>query len=169
MIPVPSSRSQFSLSIAVVVQLPCHVPFFVIPWTVAHQTSLSLTISQSLPKFMSIESVMPSKHLILCHPLLLLCSVFPSIRVFSNESALCVGWPKYWRFSFTISPPKEYSGLISFNIDLFELLAVQRTLKNFLQEGGNDGGGIGREDHVLPHKFLKRTFQRRANSTKQLL
>ena len=98
------------------------------PWTAAHQASLSLTISQSLPKFMSIESVMPSNHLILCCPLLLLPSIFPSTTVFSNESALHIRWPKYW--SFSISPFSEYSGLISFRIDWFDLLAVQKTLKS---------------------------------------
>ena len=102
-----------------------------IPWTAAHQSSLSFTISQSLLKFMSIESVMPSNHLILCYPLLLLPSVFPSIRVFSNESALFIRWPKYW--SFSISPLNEYPGLISFRIDWFDLLAVQGTLKSLLQ------------------------------------
>ena len=95
-----------------------------IPWTTAHQASLSFTISGSLLKLMSIESAMPSNHLILCHPLLLLPSIFPSIRVFSNESALCMRWPKYW--SFSISPSSEYSGLISFRIDCFYLLAVQK-------------------------------------------
>ena len=93
---------------------------------------LSFTISQSLLKLMSIESIMLSNHLILCHPLLLLPSVFPSIRVFSNESDLHIRWPKYWRFSFSISPPNEYSGLISFRIDWFDLFAVQATLKNLL-------------------------------------
>ena len=93
------------------------------------QASLSITNSQSLPKLMSIESVMPSKNLILCHPLLLLLSIFPSITVFSNESALCIRWPKYW----SISPSSEYSGLISFRIDWFDLLAVQGTLKRLLQ------------------------------------
>ena len=100
------------------------------PWTTAHQASLSLTISQSLPKFMSIESVMPSNHLILCRPLLL-PSVFPIIRVFSNESALHIRWPKYW--SFSISPCKHYSGLISFKTNCFNLLADQGTLKSLLQ------------------------------------
>ena len=99
-------------------------------WTTAHQASMSFTISQSLPKLMSIESVMPSKNLILCCPLLLLLSIIPSIRVFSNESALCL---KYWSFSFSISPFNEYSGLICFRIDWFDLLAVQETLKSLLQ------------------------------------
>ena len=97
------------------------------------QASLSITNSWSSPKPMSIESVMPSNHLILCHPLLLLPSIFPSIRVFSNESALCISWPKYWSFSFNISPSNEYSGLISFRMDWLDLLAVQVTLKGLLQ------------------------------------
>ena len=92
------------------VQSLSHVRFFVTPWTAARQASLSVTNSQSLPKLVSIESMMPSNHLILCHPLLLLPSIFPSIRVFSNESALCTRWPKYWSFSFNISPPNEHSG-----------------------------------------------------------
>ena len=102
-------------------------------WTAAHQPSLSITNSQSLPKLMSIELVMPSNHLILCHPLLLLPSVFPSIRVFSSESVLCIRWLKYWSFSFSISPSNECSGLISFCMDWLDLLAVQGTLKNFPQ------------------------------------
>ena len=102
------------------------------PWTDTHQAaSLSLTVSCSFPKFMLIVSMIPSSHLILCHPLLLLPSVFPSIRVFSNETVLCIRWPKYWSFSFSISPSN--SGLISFRIDWFDLLAVQRTLKSPLQ------------------------------------
>ena len=103
-----------------------------IPWTAACQSSLSITNFWSLPKLMSIETVMPSNHLILCHPLLLLPSIFPSIRVFSNESVLCIRWPKYWSFSFNISPSNEYSGLI-FRMDWFDLLAVQGTLKSLLQ------------------------------------
>ena len=106
---------------------------FETPWTAARLASPSITNSQSLFKLMSIESVMPSSHLILCHPLLLLPSVFPSIRVFSNESALCTMWPKYWSFRFSISPSNEYSGLISFRIDWFDLLAVQGTLKSLHQ------------------------------------
>ena len=102
-------------------------------WTAACQTSLSFTNSQSLLKLMSIESVMPSNRLILCHPLLLLPSIFPSIRVFSNQSALCIRWPKYWSLSFNISSSNEYSGLISFRIDWFDHLAVQGTLKSLLQ------------------------------------
>ena len=113
------------------------VRLFVTPWTAARQAFLSLTISQSLhvPKFMSIESLMPSNHLILCCPLIFLASIFPSIRVFSNESALRIKWPKYWSFtfSFIISPSNEHPGLISFRIDWLDLFAVQGTLKNLLQ------------------------------------
>ena len=115
------------------VQSLSYVRLFAIPWTAARQAFLSITISQSLRKLMSIESVMPSNHLILCHPLLLLPSVFSIIRVFSNESVLCIRWPKYWSFSFSISPSKKYSGLISFRIDWFDLLAVQGTLKSLIQ------------------------------------
>ena len=104
-----------------------------IPWTAAHQASLSITNSRSLPKPMSIESVMPSNHLNLCHPLLLLPSIFPSIRVFSNESALHMRWPKYWSFSFNISPSNERPGLVSFRMDWLDLLAVQGTLKSLIQ------------------------------------
>ena len=103
------------------------------PWTAAGQASLSSTISWSLLKPMSIESAMPSNHLILCRPLLLLPSIFPSIRVFPNEFALLIRWPKYWSFSFSINPSIEYSGLISFRIDLFDLLALQGTLKSLLE------------------------------------
>ena len=110
-----------------------HVQLFVIPWTAARQASLSITNSQSAPKPMSIESVMPSNHLILCRPLLLLPSIFPSIRVFSNESALCIRWPNDWSFSFNISPSNEHPGLISFRMDWLDLLAVQGTFKSLLQ------------------------------------
>ena len=103
------------------------------PWTAAHQPSLSITNSRSPPKLMSIESVMPSNHLILCYPFLLQPSIFPSIRVFSNESALHMRWPKYWSFSFNISPSNEHPGLISFRMDWLDLLAVQGTLKSLLQ------------------------------------
>ena len=116
----------------VLLQSLSHVQLFVAPWTAAYQSSLSITISQSLLKFMSIESVMLSNHLILCCPLLLLPSVFPSIRVFSNGLALCIRCPKYWSFSFSISPSNNYSGLISFKIDWFDLLALQGTLKSCL-------------------------------------
>ena len=111
------------------------------PGTAASQASLSYTISWGLLKFMSIESMMPSNHLILCHPLLLLPSIFPSIRISSNESTLHIRWPKYWSFSFSTSPSKEYSGLISFRIDWFDLLAVQRTLQSLLKS-------------ICPHKNL---------------
>ena len=103
------------------------------PWTAAYQASLSIANCRNLLKLMSIELVMPSNHLILCHPLLLLPSIFPSIRVFSNGSALCIKWPKYWSFSFNISPSNEHPGLISFRMDWLDLLAVHRTLKSLLQ------------------------------------
>ena len=115
------------------VQSFSRVQLFVTPWTVAHQASLSITNSWSLLKLMSIESVMPSNHLILCCPLLLPTSIFPSIRVFSSESVLWIKWPKYWSFSFSISPSNDYSGLISFRMDWLDLLAVQGTLKSLLQ------------------------------------
>ena len=115
------------------VQSLSHVRLFVNPWTAAHQASLSCTISQSLLKLMSIELVIPSNHLILCRPLLLLPSTPPSIRVFSNESTLCMRWPKYWSFSFNISPSNEYSGLISFRMDWLDLFAFQGTFKSLLQ------------------------------------
>ena len=108
------------------------VLLFATPWTPAHQASLSITNSKSLFKLMFIELVMPSKHLILCRPLLLLPSIFPIIRVFSNESTLCITWPKYWSFSFNISPFNEHSGLISFRMNWLDLLAVQGTLKNLI-------------------------------------
>ena len=104
-----------------------------IPWTAARQASLSITNSRSLLRLMSIESVMPSNHLILCHPLLLPPSIFPRIRIFSSNSVLHVTWPKYWSFSFSISPSNEHFGLISFRMDWLDLLAVQGTLKSFLQ------------------------------------
>ena len=115
------------------VQLLSHVRLFATPWIAAHQASLSFTISQNLLKLVSIKSVVPSKHLILHHLLLLLPSIFLSIRVFSKESVLRIRWPNYWSFSFNISPSNEYSGLIFFRIDWFDLLAVQGTLKSLLQ------------------------------------
>ena len=124
MVIFSGSSVQFSQSLS-------HVRLLKTPWTAAHQASLSITNSRSPPKPMSIESVMSSNHLIFCRPLLLLPSIFPSFRVFSNESALHSGWPKYW--SFSISPSNEYSGLISFRIGLFDLLAVQGTLNSLLQ------------------------------------
>ena len=115
------------------VQSLSHIQLFATPWTTACQVSLSITNSQSLPKLTSIELVMPSNHLILCHPLLLLPSIFLSIRVFSNESALHIRWPKYWSFSFNISPSNEHPGLISFRMDWLDLCAVQQTLRSLLQ------------------------------------
>ena len=115
------------------VQSLSRVRLFATPWTAALQAFLSITSSWSLPKLMSIESVIPSNHLIFCHPLLLVPSIFPNIRVFSNESALHISWPKYWSFSFSISPSNEYSGLISFRMDWFGILVVQRTLESLLQ------------------------------------
>ena len=123
----PSLLSSFSS-----VQFLSRVPLFVTPWTTARQASLPITNSQSLPKLMSIESVMPSNHLILYRPLLLLPSIFPSIRVFSNESTLRMRWPKYWSFSFSISPSNEHPEPISFRMDWLDLLAVQGTLKSLL-------------------------------------
>ena len=116
------------------VQSLSHVRLFVTPWTAACQASLSITKSWSLLKLVSTETVRPSNHLILYHPLLLPPSIFPSIRVFSNESVLHIRWPKYWRFSFSISPSNEYSGLISFRMDWLDLLAVQGTLMSLLQQ-----------------------------------
>ena len=126
------------------------------PWTAARQASLSITNSQSFLKLMFIESVVPSNHLILCRPLLLLPSIFPSIRVFSNESVLHVRWPKYWRFSFSISPSDEYSGLISFRIDWFDLLAVLETLKSLLQHQGSKASILQRSDFFvkLSHPYM---------------
>ena len=111
----------------------CCVQLFVTPWTAARQASLSITNSQSLLKLMPIESVIPSNHLVLCHPLLLLPSIFPSIRVFSNDSVLRIRWPKYQSFSFSISPSNEYSGRVSFRMDWLDFPAAQGTLKSFLQ------------------------------------
>ena len=116
------------------VQLLSYVWFFATPWITARQAPLSFTNSRSLLKLMPIESVMPSSHLILCRPLLLLPSIFPSIRVFSNESALRIRWPNYWSFSFSISPSNEHPGLITFRMDWLDLLAVQGTLKSLLQQ-----------------------------------
>ena len=113
--------------------MPSHVQLFSTPWSAAHQASLSFTISQSLLKLMSVELVMPSNHLIFCCPLLLPPSIFPSIRVFSSVLALCIRWPNYWSFSFSIGPSNEYSGLIAFRVDWFDLLAVQGTLRHLLQ------------------------------------
>ena len=123
-------RTQYKFSS---VQLLSCVQLFVTPWTAARQASLSITISWSLPKLMFIESMVPSNHLILCCPLLLLPSIFPGIRVFSNELAVCIMWSEHWSFSFSIIPFNEYSGLISFRMDWLDLLAVQGTVKSLLQ------------------------------------
>ena len=127
------TKAQQYLRFHISVQPLSRVWLFATPWTAALQASLFFTNSRSLLKLVFIKSVMPSNHLIFCHPLLLLPSIFPSIRVFSNESVLCIRWPKYWSFSFSISPSSEYSGLISFRRDWFDLLAVQGTLKSLLQ------------------------------------
>ena len=129
----PNQRSLKHIAPFSSVQSLSHAWFFATPWTAAHQAFLSITNFQSLPKLMSIELVMPSNHLILCHPLILLPSIFPSIRVISNEPALRIRWPKYWSFSFSISPSNEHSGLISFRMDWLGLLAVQGTLKSLFQ------------------------------------
>ena len=130
-------RCSTSLIISSVQLLGC-VRLFATPWTAACQTSLSITNSQSSPKLLFIESVMPSSHLILCHPLLLLPSILPSIRVFSNESALHIRWPNYCSFSFSIIPSKEHPGLISFRMDWLNLLAVRGTLKSLLQHHSSE-------------------------------
>ena len=146
------SYSQFSS-----VQSVSCVPFFVTTWTASCQASLSITNSRTLPKLMSIESVMPSNHLILCRPLLLLPSVFPSIRVFSSESVLHIRWPKYWSFSFKISPSNEYLGLIFPRIDWFDLLAVQGTLKSLLQHHSSKASILRRSGFFivqLAHPYM---------------
>ena len=134
------------------VQLLSRVRLFATLWTTAHQASLSIINSWSPPKPMSIESVIPSNHLILCYPLLLLPSIIPSIRVFSNESVLCIRWPKYWSFSFNISPSNEHPGLISFRMDWLDLLVVQGTLKNLLQH------------HSSKAPILQRSLSSQSNS-----
>ena len=140
------------------VQSLSHVQLFATPWTAARQASLSVTNSRSLLRLMSIESVMPSNHIILCHPLLHPPSRIPSIRVFSNESVLRITWPKYWSFSFSISPSKEYSGLISFRIDWLDLLAVQGTLTSHLQHHSSKAESKSRILHVAPaHTTTKLT------------
>ena len=139
------------------VQSLSRVDFFATPGTTAHQASLSITNCQSLPKPMSIKSVMASNHLILCHPLLLLPSIFPSIRVFSNESAFRIRWPKYWNFSFNISPSNEHPGLISFRMDWLDLLAVQGTLKSLLHHHSSKASILRRSAFFmvqLPHPYM---------------
>ena len=163
-----SSSDRFSS----VQSLSC-VRFFATPWTAARQASLSITNSRSPPKPMCIESVMPSNHLILCRPLLLLPSIFPSIRVFSSESVLHIRWPNYWSFSFSISPSNEYSGLISFRMDWLDLLAVQQTLKSLLQHHSSKASFLQRSaffivqlshpymtihDHWKNHNLTRWTF-----------
>ena len=137
-LPISMLKSQ-SL---IVVQSLSHVCPFATPWTAACQSSLFFTIFWSLLKLMSIDSVMPCNHLIFCHPLLLLPSIFPSIRVFSNESVLRIKWPKYWSFTFSIHPSNEYSGLISFRIDWLDLPAAQGTLKSLLQHDSSKASAL---------------------------
>ena len=132
------------------------------PWTIARQASLSITNSGSLLKLMSIQSVMPSSHLILCHPLLLPPSIFPSIRVFFNESALHIRWPKYWSFSFSIRPSNEHPGLISFRMDWLDILAVQGTLKGLLQHHSSKASILQCSAFFivqLSHPYMNQDFQ----------
>ena len=170
-----SSWIQFSS-----VQSLSPVRLFATPWTAAHQASLSITNSRSLLKLMSIKSVMPSNHLILCRPLLLPPSIFPSIRVFSNESVLHIWWPKYWDFNFNISPSNEYSGLISFRMDWLDLLEVQGTLKSLLQHHSSKASILRRSAFFmvqLSHPYVttgktraltRRTFVGKALGLKHL-
>ena len=136
------------------VQLLSRVQLFVTPWTTAWQASLSVTNSRSLLKLMSIELVMPPNHLILCRPLLLLPSIFPSIKVFSNESVLRIRWPKYWSFSFSSSPSIEHSGLISFRMDWLELLVVQGTLKSLLQHHSSKASILLHSDFLQSNSHI---------------
>ena len=154
---IPSNQLIFFLDLVSVQFSHSVVSNSVTPWTAACQASLSFTSPQSLLKLMSIESVMPSNHLILCRPLLYLPSIFPSIRVFSDESVLCIRWPNYWRFSFSISPSSEYSGLISFGIDCFDLLVVQGTLKSLLQLHSSKASILRHSAFFvvqLPHSYM---------------
>ena len=155
--PKPKHLSQYSPAITVTTTCCCSVAqeclTLVTPWTAARQASLSFTISRSLLKLMSTESVMTSNHLIFCRPLHLLPSTFLSIRVFSNESVLHIRWPKYWSFSFSISPSNEYWGLISFRINLFDLLAVQGTLKSLLQHHSSKAS-ILRQSFLLSNSHI---------------
>ena len=151
------------------VQFSCSIMTnFVTPWTAAHQASQSVTNTRTLQKLISIESVMPSNHFILCRPVFLLPSIFPSIRVFSNESALHIRWPRYWSFSFSISPCNEYSGLISSRMDWLDLLAAQGTLKSLLQHHSSKERGsliyIGGSESSVQYKQLSRVF---SNTTVQ--
>ena len=138
------------------IQSLSYVRLFATPWTAAHKASLSITNSWSLLKLMSTESLMPSNHLIVCHPLLLLPSIFLSIRVFSNESVLSIRWPKYWSISFSISPSNEHPGLISFRMDWLDLLAVQRTLKSLLQHHSSKASILWHSAFfiVLSHPYI---------------
>ena len=144
-------------NIVAVVQSRSHVRLFATPWSAARQASLSSTNSWSLLRLISIESLMPSNHLVLCYPLLLLPSIFPSIRIFSKESTLCIRWSKYWSFSFGISPSNKHSGLISFRIDWFALPAVQGTLKSLLQHHSSKAS-ILRQSAFLWFKSHIRTW-----------
>ena len=142
------------------VQLLSRVQLFATPWTAAHQASLSITNSWNLFKLMSIESVMPSNHLILCHPLLLLPSIFSSVRVFSNESALCIRWPKYWSCSFNISPSNEHPGLISFRMDWLDLLVVQGTPKSLLQHHSSKASILQCSAFFIVHLYILYTEEK---------
>ena len=153
----------FTLQFSSVQSLSNVLLFFVTQWTAACQASLSITNLQSLLKLMSIELVMPSNHLILCHPLLLLPSIFPNIGIFSNESVLHIRWPKYWSFSFSISPSSEYSGLTSFRIDWLNLLAVQGTLKSLLQHHSSKASILRRSAFFIfqlshPYMITRKTI-----------
>ena len=141
------------LSYVVVVPLLSHVQLFAASWTATHQASISFSIPQSLLKLMSIDSVMQSYHLILCRPLFLLPLMFPSIRVFSNELVLCIRWPNYWRFSFSISPSNDYSGLISFRIDWFDL-AVQDTFNSLLQHHSLKASVLGTQPSLWSNSHI---------------
>ena len=149
------ARTRFHLPIFSSVQFSRSVVSdFATPWTAAHQASLSTTNSQSLLKLMPIDLVMPSNHIILCHPLLLLPSIFPRIKVFSNESVLHIRWPKYWSFSFSISPSKEHPGLISFRMDWLDLLAVQETRKSLLQHHSSKASILRDSAFFWPNSHL---------------
>ena len=151
------SFNTYQLGVFVVVQSLSHVQLYMTPWTAAHQASLSFTISQSLLKLISIESVMLSNHLILCYPLLPLPSILPSLWVFSSGSVLCIRWPKYWSFSFSISPSNEYSELISFRMDWLDLLAVQGTPKSLLQHHSSKASVLRRSAFFmvqLSHPYM---------------
>ena len=147
-IPKPQFTNVFSS-----VQVLSPIRLFVTPWTAVRQYALSITNSWSLLKFVSIESVMPSNHLILCRPLLLLPSIFPSIRGFSSQSVLHIRWPKYWSFSFSISPSNEYSGLISFRTDWFDLLADQGTFKSLLQHHSSKASILQHSAFLLSNSY----------------